>query len=304
MDARAPRHLYVAQASRISQRGGKIMNPAHHDRQQPISDAEFSAPFTLPQARRLVEPSYRTVARKLSRVLARSVAGKPLPMRNATPLVSFTFDDAAASACNVGAALLERHQARGTYYISGGKCGAPSPTGRLATADQIKALYARGHEIGCHTFSHTPVAAISRPALAAEVDHNRAFLQGHLGNIVLRNFAYPYGDISFGAKRFLGGRFDSCRSLTPGVNAGVADLAVLKSNALEIASIDRAGIADLIAATVRLNGWLLFASHDVTNRPSRYGVTPDLVDFALRRAREAGCRVVSVGQALELVRGA
>jgi peptidoglycan/xylan/chitin deacetylase (PgdA/CDA1 family) len=224
-------------------------------------------------------------------------------MRNTRPLVSFTFDDAAATACTAGAALLEQFHARGTFYISGGKCGKPSPTGRLATVEQLKALHANGHEIACHTFSHTPVPGISRQALASDLERNRFFLQGILGNIPISNFAYPYGDISFATKRYLGGRYDSCRATTPGVNADVADLGVLRSNALEQSSIGRQGVTHLITETVRRNGWLLFASHDVNDVPSQYGVRPDLLTFALRSALAAGCRLVTVAQALRILRG-
>jgi peptidoglycan/xylan/chitin deacetylase (PgdA/CDA1 family) len=224
------------------------------------------------------------LAGKLTRLLARNLPTKKLTMRNTRPLVSFTFDDAAATACTVGAALLEQCHTRGTFYVSGEKCGKPSPTGRLATIEQLKALHANGHEIACHTFSHTPVVGISRQALASDLERNRLFLQGIVGQIPIGNFAYPYGDISFATKRYLGGRYDSCRATTPGVNADVADLGVLKSNALEQASISRQGVSHLITETVRRNGWLLFASHDVNDTPSQYGVRPEFLTFALRSA--------------------
>jgi peptidoglycan/xylan/chitin deacetylase (PgdA/CDA1 family) len=243
------------------------------------------------------------LAGKLTRLLARNLPTKKLTMRNTRPLVSFTFDDAAATACTVGAALLEQCHTRGTFYVSGEKCGKPSPTGRLATIEQLKALHANGHEIACHTFSHTPVVGISRQALASDLERNRLFLQGIVGQIPVGNFAYPYGDISFATKRYLGGRYDSCRATTPGVNADVADLGVLKSNALEQASISRQGVSHLITETVRRNGWLLFASHDVNDTPSQYGVRPEFLTFALRSALAAGCRLVTVAQALRILRG-
>ena len=167
------------------------------------------------------------------------------------------------------------------------------PTGRLATAEQLKALHGNGHEIACHTFSayagrrHQPASAGERPR-----SQSLFFLQGILGNIPFSNFAYPYGDISFAAKRYLGGRYDSCRATTPGVNADVADLGVFKCNALEQTSIGRQGVSHLITETVRRNGWLVFASHDVNDAPSQYGVRPDLPDlrFAQRaRGRMPAC---------------
>jgi len=266
----------------------------------PAAD-QFETPVAAPRTPGLVATSYRVIAGKLTRFLARNVPTKKLMMRNTRPLVSFTFDDAAVSACTTGAMLLEQHRVRGTFYISGGNCGRPSPTGPLATADQVRALHERGHEIGCHTYSHMRVVELSQDALALDLERNRRFLQGILGDIELRNFAYPYGDISFAAKRYLGARFDSCRSHTPGVNAGVADLSVLKSRALERVSIDRQRIQDVIAETVRRNGWLLFAGHDITDMPSQYGVRPEVLDFALRTALAAGCQLVTVSQALQIL---
>jgi peptidoglycan/xylan/chitin deacetylase (PgdA/CDA1 family) len=265
---------------------------------------QAETPVTTAHRSARVGGPYRVIAGKLTRFLARNVRTKTQVMRNPRPLVSFTFDDVAASACTAGAALLERHGARGTFFISGGNCGRASPTGPLATVDLIKALHHGGHEIGCHTYSHTRVAALGRDALMSDLERNRRFMQGILGDIALRNFAYPYGDISFRAKRYLGAHFDSCRSHTPGVNAGTADLSVLKSCPLEHVSIDRQRIADVVAETVRRNGWLLFAGHDVADAPSQYGVQPELLEFALRQALAAGCELVTVSQALQIVRGA
>jgi peptidoglycan/xylan/chitin deacetylase (PgdA/CDA1 family) len=269
----------------------------------PAAD-DFNVPIALPRAPAFGAGPYQTIAGKLTRFLARNVPIKTLTMCNTKPLVSFTFDDAAASACTTGAMLLEQHQVRGTFYISGGKCGMASPTGRLATADQVQTLHAKGHEIGCHTFSHLRVVDVDHDVLDSDLDRNRTFLQGILGNIPIGNFAYPYGYISFKAKRHLAKRYDSCRALTPGVNAGTTDLGVLKCHPLEQVAIDRAVITRVIAEAARRNGWLLFASHDVTDTPSRYGVRPDLLAFALRSALAAGCEVVTVSQALRLVRGA
>ena len=96
---------------------------------------------------------------------------------------------------------------------------------------------------------------------------------------------------------------NSCRSLQPGVNAGSADLGALKSWELQNATIDRRGIAAIIAETVRVNGWLIFACHDVATEPSRFGVTPDLFAFALKTARDAGCQLANVRDALLILRG-
>ena len=218
--------------------------------------------------------------------MARNIATKTLVMRNDRPLVTFTFDDAPVSACTAGAALLGQYRGHGTFYISGGGCGLMSPGGPLATAKQLKELYTAGHEIGCHTFSHAAVAAVGRNALVAELERNRTFLQEIHHDLVPRNFAYPYGDLSFRAKQCLKTHFNSCRSLRPGMNVGVIDLGALKSCELQNSSIGCQGILDIIAAAVRQKGWLIFVSHDVDSQPSQFGVSPDLLEFALNTRQD------------------
>lgn len=261
---------------------------------------DFVPQFALPRAE---QSRPARVLGKLSRFAARTIATKTMRMTNERPLISFTFDDAPQSACTIGAALLEHHKARGTYYISGGGCGTAGYCGRLATAEDLKALAARGHEIGCHTYSHVAVARVRRQRLAAELLRNNVVLRGVRSVPALYNFAYPYGEFSFATKLYLQRQFDSCRSLLPGVNSGSADLGALKSCELQNASIDRHGVAAIIAEAVRVNGWLIFTCHDVAAVPSRFGVSPDLLGFALTMARDAGCHLASVSDALVILRG-
>jgi peptidoglycan/xylan/chitin deacetylase (PgdA/CDA1 family) len=246
---------------------------------------------------------WTTVSGKASRLLARHLPLKAIRKVDPQPLVSFTFDDAAASACRDGAAILEEHGMRGTYYICAGGLGAASPNGPLASADDVVALVARGHEIGCHTYSHCAVSTLSWRELAAELDRNRDALAGIGAGVAPRNFAFPYGDMSFAAKRHLESRFDSCRSICLGMNAGTIDPGALKAWPLENASIHRARIVRLIEETVRRRGWLIFMSHDVEKSPNRFGVTPDLFGFAVAAAKSGGCRTVTIAEGLRLAKG-
>ena len=92
---------------------------------------------------------------------------------------------------------------------------------------------------------------MSLDEIGLELKHNQAALRNINGEIVLRNFAYPYGDLSVRTKRYLEGCFNSCRSGHPGINAGVADLGALDAWPLQNATVDRAKLAELIDATVR-----------------------------------------------------
>lgn len=262
--------------------------------------AQFALPRAAPGGVSLSDK----LSGKASRFLARHARSKTLAVRCATPVVSFTFDDVPASACGSGAAVLERHGARGTFYVSGGGCGAESPGGLLATAEELRALSERGHEVGCHTYSHPAVSAIGHDALVADLERNRCFLGGVSRDIAVRNFAYPYGDLSWRTKRYLETRFDSCRSLLHGINAGSADLGALKTCPLENATIGREEVRAIIAEAVARKGWLIFSSHDVADAPSRFGVTPDLLAFAVAMSRTAGCRLATIAQALQVLRAA
>ena len=114
------------------------------------------------------------------------------------------------------------------------------------------------------------------------------------------NFAYPYGDISFAASAISALQFlprDDARRECRCRRSRRVEI-----QRLEQASISRQGVSQLIAETVRRNGWLLFASHDVNDTPSQYGVRPEFLTFALRSALAAGCRLVTVAQALRIAR--
>lgn len=236
------------------------------------------------------------------RFVARQIRSKPLTLANVPPMVSFTFDDVPTSACQLGARILEQHGARGTFYVAGGGCGTANPGGtQHASLDQLSQVWTRGHEIGCHTYSHLAVRYATLDELDVESDRNLSLLKKIDGNIVVRNFAYPYGDMSVRTKRHLESRFDSCRSGHADINTVVADLGALHAWPLENASLDRSKIAELIAETVQARGWLIFYSHDVAERPSRYGVSPDLLEWAVSTAKMAGCRLTTIADSLKLI---
>lgn len=244
------------------------------------------------------------VAGMASRFFARQSRTKLLALRDVPPMVSFTFDDVPASACELGARILEQQGARGTFFVAGSGCGTAGPgEPPRATIERLRTIWANGHEIGCHTYSHPAVRHMSLKELGCELDRNRAVLKAINDDIVVQNFAYPYGDLSIRTKRYLEGRFESCRSAHAGINSGIADLGALDAWPLQNASIDRAKIVELIAETVQTCGWLIFYSHDVAEPPSRYGVSPDLLEWAVGTAIRTGCVLTTVAGSLDLIRG-
>jgi len=260
-------------------------------------------------AERPEDPNAASLPMRMSgmaaRFLARNTRNKILDLRGMPPMVTFTFDDVPVSACEFGAHILESYGARGTFYVAGRGCGRTSADGpACASIDQLRPVWANGHEIGCHTYSHPAVRHMTLDELKSELDQNQAMLAGINGNIVLRNFAYPYGDLSVRTKRYLECRFDSCRSSHAGINIGVADLGALEAWPLQNAALDRDKIVRLVAETVHRRGWLIFYGHDVGERPGRFGVSPDLLEWAVSTAKRAGCVLANVAETLKFIRAA
>jgi peptidoglycan/xylan/chitin deacetylase (PgdA/CDA1 family) len=236
---------------------------------------------------------------KASHRLAMHLRVDRFRLANQTPIVSFTFDDVPKSAATAGARILEEHDARGTFYISGGLVGTTaSPNWAAVEAEDIIALHRNGHEIGCHTFSHKRACDLNAESLAAEIEHNRRYLRSLDPSIKVENFAYPFGYGSFVRKHQLRTAFQSCRSIMPGVNSGAVDLQFLRALPLIDRRIDRDGIERAFDEAQTNNGWLIFYSHDVADMPSPYGCSPALMNHALEAASRRQIPVLNMAEAL------
>jgi len=236
----------------------------------------------------------------LSRKLAQFVVTKSVRARNERPLVSLSFDDIPDTAFTYGATVLENYGVRGTFYIAGGLCGTVEAERQLIATDDCVELHRRGHEIGCHTFSHPVVQELDAKTFADELDRNSEFFTSLIPGVALENFCYPYGMTSLPRKLQAQARFHSCRSSRPGINAGTIDLGLLKGFPIDYTS-DLAAITAAIDETVRRNGWLILFTHDVSPKPTWIGCTPQLLDSAIASAQTRGCDIVPVRDALRLI---
>jgi peptidoglycan/xylan/chitin deacetylase (PgdA/CDA1 family) len=213
-------------------------------------------------------------------------------------MVSFTFDDVPDSALSTGAGMIEDRDGRATFYIAGGLIARRSEHWMSAGADDIVAAHQRGHEIGCHTFSHRRAIELDAAAMDAEIETNRRFFHTLDPSIRLANFAYPYGVASLAHKPRLRLSFSSARGILPGVNGDIVDLQFLRATPLIDCGITRAEIDRAFEQTAATGGWLIFYSHDVARKPSPYGCSPDLLDHALRAATRRQIPIVTVAEAL------
>jgi len=234
---------------------------------------------------------------KIGRMRARLLARTTARVRSDARLVSFTFDDFPKSAAHVGAQMLERVGARGTFYAATGLMNGDGPHGALFDAEDITRLTAAGHEIAEHSCSHDDYAQMPSADIQADLDAS-AERRSQLGlDAHATAFAYPYGEASPTAKRLIAKRFTTARGVRAGVNHGVCDRALLRATPIE--NLTR----DLVDAAIdefdRRGGWLIFFTHDVCDHPSDWGCTPDLLEYAIDRTRAVGGRLAPVSAAAE-----
>jgi peptidoglycan/xylan/chitin deacetylase (PgdA/CDA1 family) len=237
---------------------------------------------------------------RLSHRFAMHVPVSTVRLSNPRPMVSVTFDDVPSSAATTGAAALEAFGATATFYVSGSKVGHAETYWDHANSDELASLHTRGHELACHTYSHQPVYRLDDMAMARDIGKNRGFLKSISPSVQITNFAYPFGLGSLSGKRQLGSFFKSCRSIVPGINAGSADLHFLKAMPMIEPKLDRDRIDRIMDHVLRINGWLIFYTHDVSPTHSPYGCSPALLEYALQAAERRRILITNVAEGLKL----
>jgi peptidoglycan/xylan/chitin deacetylase (PgdA/CDA1 family) len=245
----------------------------------------------------MLQPLVKGVLRRA----ARHTRSKPFAMRNAAPLVSFTFDDVPDSAYTNGAAVLDACGLRGTFYVASGTCGSTDRYWRVIGEDQVRALYDSGHEIGCHTFSHVRVEDLDARSAEEECGQNLRRLRELCPGIALANFCYPFGRASLPRKAQLQKRFDSCRGVYQGINAGIADLGMLRVIELYDRTLTPDKLRRVLRQTRERNGWLIFATHDVAETPSWIGCSPRLLRETVTAVLAENMQCLSVRDALAAI---
>jgi peptidoglycan/xylan/chitin deacetylase (PgdA/CDA1 family) len=226
---------------------------------------------------------------------------KTIRLASERPFVSFSFDDFPASAVSNGARILERYGFRGTFYAAGSLMGSSHEGISYFQPEDLEALVARGHEVGCHTFSHVAVSTLNKAMLESEIRNNAAFMEKLLPGYVLQSFSYPFGRVSPMGKLRLQRRFSSCRGIQPGINAEVADMGLLRATSIYGDAI-HPRIDVLLAEARKTCGWLVFYTHDVEATPSRFGCTPALFEQVVSMVAQHGLEVRTMQQGVEAIR--
>jgi len=182
---------------------------------------------------------------------------------------------------------------RGTYYASLGLMGGSGGAGQMFALPDLEALLAAGHELACHTFSHTSCLSVNTAKFLDECAENRRRAATMLDGYRLQNFSFPHGHATLAAKRSLNSIYDTCRSNRGGINSDPLDLGFLRANPI-YSSLPIENLKQLIQANARANGWLVLYTHDIAEEPSPYGCTPEYFEAVLLYVHESQTEVVPI----------
>jgi peptidoglycan/xylan/chitin deacetylase (PgdA/CDA1 family) len=237
------------------------------------------------------------VINKWRRLSVDHLGRRPLRLPPGTSYVSFTFDDFPVSALSEGGRILAENGVRGTYFVSLGLLGQPSPSGPIATVDHLHTAVKDGHELGCHTHDHLDGTQTTPEEFTRSIEANRAALTRHALGVEFDVFAYPLNGPALSVKRAVSPHFVACRGGGQTFNRDGMDLNLLKAHFLDRRqSPDFDAVARMIEMNAAAGGWLIFATHDIAPKPSVYGCDLKYFESTVRRAVSSGANILPMGE--------
>jgi peptidoglycan/xylan/chitin deacetylase (PgdA/CDA1 family) len=241
-----------------------------------------------------------TLAGRLSFAAAVRLRLRGLPRPADRGYLSISFDDIPRSAWTEGGAILGRHGLRGTYYLCGSLCGKVSEGREQFRQGDVADILAQGHEIGSHFYHHLSALALGPGQVAREIALNDAFLSDLAGpGFRARSIAYPYGEVSLGAKWLCSRRFQTARGARLGMNTGGADRDHLSVLALDNAFADQTDWNRIFLSVAREKAWVILLAHGLDGSDHPFSCPPARLDHAIRAALDAGLTILPVAEVID-----
>ena len=226
------------------------------------------------RANEYLAKSYASRSWSIQRELANRRKRRDIVVTLPKPVVSFTFDDFPRSALYQGGAILKAHGAIGTYYASFGIMDQTGPTGEIFGERDLPEFVRQGHELGCHTFDHCHSWDTAPDTFEASILRNQKIASLLLPGPGMNSFSYPISSPRPESKIRVARHYATARGGGQTFNAGVSDLNFLKAFFIEQSRENFAAIKSVIEENACSNGWLIFATHDVCDSPTRSDAPP------------------------------
>ncbi len=156
--------------------------------------------------------------------------------------------------------------------------------------------------LGCHTFSHCHSLKTSPAEFENSIIKNKRALDEFDLGATFRTFSYPISGPRLDTKRRAGKYFYSCRGGGQTFNVCIADLNLLKAYFLEKSRDNPEFVREIIDQNSQAKGWLIFATHDISENPTPYGCTPSLFNDIVQYSVDSGARILPVARVLDEMR--
>jgi len=237
---------------------------------------------------------------KYRRIATRYLYRRMVTLNNSAPIISFSFDDAPHTAFIHGGDILKSHGVEATFYVSLGMLESDSPSGPIASVDDLRRAVKEGHELGCHTYDHKHPRKTSTKLFVQSVIQNRQALTQLFPEMTFSTLAYPFCGPKPATKKVVGKLFKCCRTGGQTFNVGTTDLNLLKAYFLDTRIGNTINtIRHVIDKNAEYNGWLIFATHDIDDNPSPYGCSKKFFKEVVTHAANSGSLFLPVGKACE-----
>jgi len=177
--------------------------------------------------------------------------------------------------------------------------GSKAPVGEIFLLNDIKELVEHGHELACHTFGHLHASNTNPRVFENSVIKNKEALNSYITGATFRSFSYPIDAPRPTTKLRIKKYFESCRYGGQTFNINTTDLLFLKAYFLEKSRDNMTNVKDMVDQNNKAKGWLIFATHDISNSPSPFGCTPAFFEEIVKYAADSGAKILPVAEVID-----
>jgi peptidoglycan/xylan/chitin deacetylase (PgdA/CDA1 family) len=244
----------------------------------------------------------RKLINKYKRFSAAHFSRKSLILSDNKAYISFTFDDFPISAYTCGGEILNKYGVKGTYYVSFGLLNKMCPSGKIADIDIVKSVVNDGHELGCHTYSHSDAWETSPNCFESSLIKNQNALQSVFPGEKFNTLSYPLGNATPLIKQISEKYFNCSRGGRQQINKGVIDLNNLNSFFIDKRKNETLeNINQIIDENFMNRGWLIFVAHGVTKDSAPYSCDPAYFENIVKYATKSGNIIMPVNKVYEII---
>lgn len=220
---------------------------------------------------------------------------------DAAGMVSVSFDDNWKSQYEEALPILSDAGIDATFYITTDTL-EPGKYRGFMSADQVRELNEKGHEIGSHTVHHTDLTKVDEDEALDELEDSKAALEALLDEPV-EAFAYPYGAYSPEVVELVEQvGYEHARTTQGGTNTASDEPLLLTAISPDIdTSLDE--IKTAIDYAYDTDTWLIITFHEINDSGKQYSHTPEFLQEVIDYIQEKEIETVTVGEGLGKLHG-